>query len=135
MFGWFNNRKAPAVNYQAKRTPMKGLVDIFTRLFNASKADRTALGWKTGLEHIDLVIQQELRSLVTRSRFAYSNHSTIRKFIKMRVRHVVGSQGIQLQVKSSVSDYNTPTEKAFERWGKRCDVTGRLNFRQARNRL
>ncbi|XVJ50904.1 MAG: phage portal protein [Vampirovibrio sp.] len=130
MFSWFHNRKAPAVNYQAKRAPMQGVVDIFTRLFNASKKDRTALGWKTGLEHIDLVIQQELSSLVTRSRFSYSNHSTIRKFIKMRVRHVVGSQGIQLQVKSSVPDYNTATEKAFERWAKRCDVTGRLNFRQ-----
>ena len=126
----FWNRNKPK---QAPPRPQRflgGVVDLFQRLFNASKADRTALNWKTNLEHIDSVIQYELRTLVTRSRHAYSNHSVIRKFIKMRVRHVVGSHGIQLQVYAQNDELNNATEKAFAQWARRCDVTDKLNFKQ-----
>ena len=124
----FNKAKKSKPSQQ--RSPIQGLYDVFTRLFDASKKDRTALNWNTQLSHIDHVIRDDLSILVSRSRHAFSNHNAIRKFIKMRVRHVVGSQGITLQVYGQTPDYNQATEKAFAQWSKQCDIAGRLNFRQ-----
>ena len=51
----FNKAKKSKPSQQ--RSPIQGLYDVFTRLFDASKKDRTALNWNTQLSHIDQLLR------------------------------------------------------------------------------
>lgn len=86
-------------------------------------------------------VRRDLRGLVAHARFAAQNVDYIRGFEKLVRRHVVGPQGIRLQMQAKDPNgrldegANAEIESAWLRWGKRgtCTVCGRLSWWNVEN--
>lgn len=104
------------------------------RRFEGARIDRLTADWFATEASINEELRADLNSLRKRGRQLRNNNDYARKFCGMVENNLIGPGGIRLQAK--VQDRTTPDdvandaiESAWEEWGKACDVTGSLSFR------
>jgi capsid protein len=66
--------------------------------------------------------------VLRKARHFYQNSPIARALIERLVTFTVGASGIVPAPKSSSARWNQRARKYWDRWGKRCDVTGRHNL-------
>lgn len=132
------------------REYMLGLARAFTgrgnreRRFTAAVNDRTTSDWVFSQVSTNEDIRNNLKTLVVRSRDLAKNNSQYRRWLGMRRRNIIGSQGIILQAKvqnEPVAPNAEPTqdlvanrilETEWKAWGARinqaCTADGRHSW-------
>jgi lambda family phage portal protein len=101
------------------------------RRFNAAQYDRSNSDWVLTPIKANEDIRNSLKVLVSRSRDLAKNNSDYRKFLNMRRRNVVGSEGLRLQAKAHEMDGRQDTvanyilENEWREWGKAVSACGK----------
>ena len=106
------------------------------RQYSAAKIDRLTSSWTTTQQSINKDLEAGGKLLRTRARDLTINNDYARKYMQMVVSNVVGSKGINLQVKSKTSKgklnvkANRQVEQGWKEWmmARNCAWDGRLNF-------
>ena len=122
------------------RRALRRLVGVATatvqlRRFEGARIDRLTADWFATESSINEELRADLDSLRKRGRQLVNNNDYARKFRGMVENNIVGPGGIRLQAK--VEDgpgrpdnmANDAIESAWAQWGKSCDVTGSMSFR------
>jgi len=125
----------------AKVTDRRVSPFAFARGFLAASTGRLFQDWITGKTDINDDLYSNLQKMRTRGRDMAKNNSYFKRWLSMRERNIVGSQGIQLQMKvsnpnGSQDNYaNNLIEGRFKDWGKRetCCVDGKRSWLQVQN--
>jgi len=109
--------------------------------FSGAQIGRLTATLPSFSQSINADLDGTLVILRSRARNLCANHEYGRRFLSMVATNVVGAYGPTLQVRA----YNTPTGKGagtldkpanaaielhWKRWGKRCDIAGRLTLPQ-----
>jgi lambda family phage portal protein len=106
------------------------------RLYSASNVNRLNKDWTTTPYSANYSLYRDLRILRARSRDMCANAAHFRKYLKMVRSNVVGSKGLQTQVRARKArgkldtDLNKLVAEAFWQWGlpETCTVTGKLDW-------
>ena len=110
---------------------------------------RLTADWATSTGQIDTDLRGDLVALRSRSRELCKSNDYAKKYLRLLIQNVVGSEGFILQVKSyewrkrkngsftKVFDEvaNRIIEEQWWKWGNKrwCEITGKLTFRQLCN--
>lgn len=113
----------------------------YFRNYTAAKIDRLTADWSGQVQSIDQEVKQALRVVRARARDAARNDPYASRFLSLLKTNVIGSSGINLQVRARQSDKkfdqfaNQLIEKEFKKWGKKgsCTVDGRLSWIDCQN--
>jgi lambda family phage portal protein len=106
------------------------------RLYSGARVNRLNKDWTTTPYSANYSLYRDLRILRARARDAVANMAHFRKFLKMVRSNVVGSDGLQLQVRARMARGKLDTElnkrvaEIFWLWGmpETCTVTGKLDW-------
>ena len=118
-----------------KRKPKK----IYARSFDAGQSNsRFFSAWSGDPKTADQVVYNELQTLRARSRDMALKNSYAKRYVSLSKTHVLGHQGIKLQVRATDRQGNQDAavngaiEGAWKRWQKArfSDPTGRWSFNQ-----
>lgn len=108
---------------------------LVRRSFNAGRIDRLTSSWLTTNQSINTELRDDLDRVRSRARDLVINNDFARRFQKMVISNVVGSQGFILQAQSADGDEldaraNRAIEQAFSDWARRgvCEISGRSSF-------
>jgi lambda family phage portal protein len=107
------------------------------RNYNAAQVGRLVSSWLATNQTSDEIIKADLNTLRARSRELVRNNEYAKRFMTMLKTNVVGSRGVILQARSKDPDgqpdklANDAIESVWSAWGKKCDVTGKLSWREA----
>lgn len=105
------------------------------RRFEGARLDRLTANWFATESSINEELRSDLDNLRKRGRQLNNNNDYARKFRGMVENNIVGPGGIRLQAKvedrPGLADNlaNDAIESAWAEWGKACDVTGMMSFR------
>jgi capsid protein len=98
------------------------------RGYDAARVNNLTWGWATGILAVNDEIHRSLQNLRGRSRELANNNDYVKKYLTLCKTHIVGPQGIDLQVQTPNADLNKSVETAWWHWGKNPDVTGQLTW-------
>ena len=121
MFGLFKKKN------KEKQLPQK-------RSFAAGAISRLTADWTTTSSTPNSDVYSDLNKIRARSRNLVQNSGYAKKYLTLASTNIVGKNGIDLQCmfKDPDGTYDTrandEVEKAFDRWGMQCDVTGTLSW-------
>jgi lambda family phage portal protein len=131
MFNWLRRGK-PA----KRRSVLKHI-----RSFAAASMGRLFGAWTTTNTTLDYDLRYELRTVRARSRDLAINDEFYTKFLGLVCDNIIGNSGIKMQARIveprrvdgvfvDVPDElaNKRVEDAWKKWGKTCDVTGKLSW-------
>ncbi|MDP1686873.1 phage portal protein [Hydrogenophaga sp.] len=105
------------------------------RRFEGARIDRLTANWFATEASLNEELRADLDNLRKRGRQLVNNNDYARKFRGMVENNIVGPGGIRLQAKvedapGKADDMaNNAIEAAWAQWGKACDVTGAMSFR------
>ena len=132
MFKWLKRNK-----------PLKSRRKIrdIVRSFAAAGMGRLFGAWTTTNTTLDYDLRYELKTVRARSRDLAINDEFYTKFLGLVCDNVIGNSGIKMQARIveprrvdgvfvDVPDElaNRRVEEAWKKWGKSCDVTGKLSW-------
>lgn len=109
------------------------------RGFQGALMSRLSSGWLSTLKSVDADLKAALPVLVARSRDLKQNNDYVRRYFQLLKTNVVGHTGIQFQAKQKKAngepdkEANDRYEAAWTDWGRSCDMTGRLTWKDALN--
>ncbi len=111
------------------------------RNYNGANIGRLFASWQAQNQTADEAIKGSLPLLRARARELARNNDYVKKFQSMVKKNVVGTGGINLQVRAKDTNgtldkvANDTIETAFYKWGKKgnCDVTAKLSWRDIQN--
>jgi len=125
-------RRLPSVSYGGKRV-FRGYRSS-RRNFSAAATTNTTASWTTTPLSIDSVLRKNLKTLRARSREQSYNNDYAKRFVSMTKSNVIGPKGVVLRSqvlrgKAGADDSaRTAIEGAWRRWGRQCDISGRLGW-------
>lgn len=111
------------------------------RTFAAAQTTNLTASWTTSPVTIDNALKSGLTPLRARSREQSYNNDYARRFINMVKSNVIGPQGIVLRSQVQFgkgkpdSAARDAIEGAWRRWGRSCDVSGRLTWKEMQRLL
>lgn len=103
------------------------------RRYDAARKDRTTSNWRPSNHSADLEALSDADVIRARARDLVRNNAYAKGIVRAKVRNIVGC-GIRPQVAVTRRNgkpnerFNQRAEQVFERWQRRCDVSGRLSF-------
>lgn len=102
--------------------------------FSAAAINRLTAGLSQSSRAVNADLDSALVILRSRARYLCANNEFGRRFLSLVANNVVGPRGPSLQVRRYDRNggldkpVNDTVETHWARWGKRCDVTGRLSL-------
>lgn len=107
---------------------------VARRRFDAAAVNRLTADWMAEQNSIDNELRGDLDRLRARARDLANNNDYVRKWLQLTAANIVGPNGFLLQVRvedsPGVQDQwaNNAIEAAWAKWGRACDITGRMGF-------
>lgn len=118
----------------AKRAYARGIYNtVSARNYEAAKVDRRNADWRTQNRSADAEMLADADTVRARARDLVRNNAYARGIIRAAVRNIV-AHGIRPQARVETADgrlneeFNTAAESLWDKWQRRCDITGRLSF-------
>ena len=134
MFWPFSRNPAAPTRAASPTPPVR--TRTATRRYDGAQNSDLFHGWGVSNTTADAILWSDLSRLRARSRDIMRNNPYAKRFKRMVVSNVIGSQGIRYQAKvtdpSGATDTlaNTKIETGWKEWARRCDVTGKMSIRQ-----
>lgn len=135
MIGRMIDSAIAAISPQAglKRLSARKTYGEVSRAYDAAKSTRVNKNWKPANSSADRELSTDADTIRARARDLVRNNAYARGVIRAVVRNVIGS-GIKPQACVYMANgkprekFNDAAEWLFDRWQRRCDVSGRLSF-------
>lgn len=114
-------------------SPTKAAERQVKRRYDAARKDRTTSNWRPSNRSADLEMLADADTIRARARDLVRNNAYAKGIIRAKVRNVVGC-GIRPQATVTQRNgkpkerFNVAAEQLFDRWQRKCDITGRLSF-------
>lgn len=111
----------------AHRIRQRAVVDVLTRGYDGAQRTRRTMGWRTNGTSADAEIAAAGSLLRERMRDLVRNNPHAASAVAILVSNIVGD-GIIPRAKTGDQERDARINALFERWSKRCDADGLLDF-------